>query len=114
MVSSRLSSFLSSQNFSGSATNPAGSGCAPFVRSLLRAQEPDVFLSGLDEKPLDLTAVRDGLLDLLQEARRFSPMYSNLDFLDMLHMPLVYYGAQYLTNGPISKEPTFLTGCTLF
>ena len=62
-------SFLGSRNFSGSATNPAGSGCAPFVRTLLRAQEPDVFLPGLDEKPLDLAAVRDGLLDLLQEAR---------------------------------------------
>ena len=61
MVSSRLSSFLSSRNFSGSTTNPAGSGRAPFVRSLLRAQEPDVFLPGLDEKPLDLAAVRDGL-----------------------------------------------------
>ena len=46
-------------------------------------------------------------------ARRFSAMYSDFDFLDMLHMPLFYNGAQYLTNGPLSKEPTFLIGCTL-
>ena len=48
------------------------------------------------------------------EARRFSAIYSDFDFLDMLHMPLFYNGAQYLTNGPLSKEPTFLIGCTLF
>ena len=43
-----------------------------------------------------------------------SAIYSDFDFLDMLHMPLFYNGAQYLTNGPVSKEPTFLIGCTLF
>ena len=48
------------------------------------------------------------------KARRFSAMYSDFDFLDMSHMLLVYHGAQYLTNGPLSKEPAFLVGCTLF
>lgn len=34
-------------------------------------------------------------------------MYSDFDFLDMMHMLLFYYGAQYLTNGSLSIEPTF-------
>ena len=40
-------------------------------------------------------------------AQRFSPIYSNLDFLDMLHMFLFYNGAQYLTNGPLLECSTF-------
>ena len=69
MVSSRLSIFLSRRNFSGSPTNPAGSGRAPFVASAPRAEELDVLLPGLGEDPLDLAPVGDGLLDERQEPR---------------------------------------------
>ena len=44
---------------------------------------------------------------------RFSPMYSALDFRDMLHMLLFYHGALYLTNGPCRKRSSSSTGCTL-
>ena len=47
-------------------------------------------------------------------AWRFSPIYSNLDFLDILHMSQFYNGAQYLTNGPLLECLILLTGCTLF
>ena len=47
------------------------------------------------------------------ETRRFSPMYSALDFRDMLHMLLFYHGALYLTNGLHQKTGLSENGCTL-
>ena len=39
----------------------------------------------------------------LAQARRFSLMHSNLDYLDMLHMPLFYHGAHYSNESRESR-----------